>query len=379
MQARKAFGGRELRISSRKLIIGLLLCAACWGGAKAARAESLEEKLRATTDYVPTATAPVDRLVEVAQRFNIPMAVEWVDREGTITSEKKRPTRNRTVRRLIEEIIGKPSDYVVEVEGGLLRIYSSTAALHPFNFLNIRLDDYSVKDGDLFDAEDRLRWAIRFTLEPEKYLNGFGGGYGHGAGDVFEIKKFTLSGSDLTIREVLNQIILAQGNALWVAVIKNDYLNGPEPSWKKKGSGEEEEESDLSITSGWRFYPLADIAELAPEQIAVDVLIDGMLDKRMTTIPVLLEHGLAAGSESAIGISSSGGYSLNYGARVEKVEKDLVTLLIDLTVRRKGEAERKFEEKLQVTKGQVLEVQPDARTRIRAYIEPRSENSDDRK
>jgi hypothetical protein len=369
VQARKAFGGRELSISPRKIIVGLLLCALWWGSAKGARSASLEEKLVATTDYVPAATSPVEQLIEVAQKFNIPMAVEWVDGVGNTTSEKKLPARKRSVRKLIEDIVGESSNHLVEPEGGLLRIYSPTAAQHPFNFLNIRLDDYDIKDGDLFAAEDRLRWAIRFTLEPEKYENGWVGGYGHGSDSVFEITKFTISGSDLTIRDVLNRITLAQGNALWVAVIKND-LNGSEPFWMKKGA--DDEEGGRSVTSGWHFYPLSDIAELAQEQIAVDVWIEELLNERINTIPVILEHGLIVHPGGATGIFSSAGYSLNYSVSIEKIGKDFVTLVIHLTVRRKGEAEQKFDEQLQVTKGKITEIRPEGRIRIRAYVEPRN-------
>ena len=66
----------------------------------------------------------------------------------------------------------------VEVVVGLVRIYSPKEAMDPFNFLNIPLESYSAKDVDLFTAENRLRWAIKLALEPEKYVNGFNGDYG---------------------------------------------------------------------------------------------------------------------------------------------------------------------------------------------------------
>jgi hypothetical protein len=256
-------------------------------------------------------------------------------------------------------------EHFLEIDDGLVHIYPPTEAVHPFNFLNIRLKSYSVKDGDLFAAEDQLRWAIRFTLEPEKYLHGYGGGYGHGAHDVFEMPKFTLSGSDLTIREVLNRIALDQGNALWVATIKSADLKGDEPCWKRKGL----DGGHLPITSAWRFFPLADIAELAKEHVAIDVMIMGMLDQRMTTIPVMLEHGLAGDSGGSIGGSSSEGISYQYGASIEKLGKDFVTLSVHLKVGHGGEDEFNFEDKLQVYKDRITEVRPEPRIRIRVYFE----------
>jgi hypothetical protein len=347
------------------MISGLLLWAGCGAAVRGAQAQSLEEKLGTVTDYVPKAITPVDQLVEVARRFKIPMGIEWVEGAGTATPDKTPPSGKRSVRELIEEIVSVSPEHFVEVDDGLVHIYSPTEAVHPFNFLNIRLKSYSVKDGDLFAAEDQLRWAIRFTLEPEKYLNGYGSSYGHGTAHIFEIPKFTLSGSDLTIREVLNRIALAQGNALWVARIKSADLEGDEPCWRRKGV----DGGDLPVTSGWHFFPLAEIAELAKEHLAIDVMIAGILDQRMTTILVTLEHGLAADSAGSIGGSSSEGSSYQYGASIEKIGKDFVTLSVHLKVGHRGEAEFNFEDKLQVYKDRITEVRPEPRIRIRAYFE----------
>ena len=348
------------------MVSSLLVWAACGDTVRDARAQSLEEKLGTVTNYVPKAAAPVDRLVEVGRKFKVPMGIEWIERSGTPRSDKPLPSRKRSVRELIEEIASSSPGQLVEVDDALVRIYSPIETTHPFNVLNIRLKNYSVSDGDLFAAEDQLRWAIRFTLEPEKYRGGYGGGYGHGAHDVFEIPKFTLSASDVTIREVLNQITLAQGNALWVATIKSADLEGDEPYWRRHGT----DGGDLPVTSAWHFFPLAEIDELAKEHVAVDVMIAGILDKRMTTIPVILEPGLAGNSGGSIAGSSSEGISYDYGARIEKIDKDFVTLSVHLKVGRRGEPDFNFEKKIQVQKDRVIELQPESRIRIRAYFEP---------
>lgn len=345
------------------IVFGLLLWAAY--GAVGAQAQSLEEKFATPTDYVPKAIAPVDQLVEVAQRFKIPMAIEWLEKAGTAAPDKPLPSRKRSVKELIEEIVSVSPEQRVEVADGLVHIYSPMEAVHPFNFLNLRLKSYSAKEANLFDAEDQLRWAIRFTLEPEKYLNGFAGGYGHGANHIFEITKFTLSGSNLTIREVLNRIALTQGNALWVATIRSEDLQANEPCWRRHGV----DGGNIPVTSAWHFLPLAEIAELAKERVVIDVMIAGLLDQRMTTIPVMLEHGFAGDSGGSSGGGSSEGSSWGYGAKVEKIGKDSVTLSVQLKVGRAGEAEFNFDENLQVHKDRITEVQPDPRIRIRAYFE----------
>lgn len=364
------------RQQSLKLLCALVLCLLACPCAKGAPDKSLAEKLATVTDYVPAADAPLEGLIEVAQKFKLPMAVEWL-REAKPT-EKRLKAQRRSVKELLEELARTAPEHVVEVADGIVRVYSPQAAQHPFNFLNIRLDSYYVRDGDLFDAEDQLRWAIRFTLEPEKYRNGYGGGYGHPAGDVFEFPKFTLSATDITIRDALNRIALAQGNAMWVAEISREDLAASEPFWKRGADRDDEEGSGRSVTSAWHFYPLSEIPELAKEQLAVDVTVEGMLDERMSTIPVILEQGVAADSGGNMGIGSSEGYSIGYSAHVEKVEKDLVTLTVSLTVQPRGEPERKFTEQLQVRRGAVTELRPERGIRIRAYIEPRAAQTDQR-
>jgi hypothetical protein len=348
------------------MLSGLVLWASCVAVVRGSQTESLEEKLATTTEYAPKAVAPVDQLVEVAQKFKIPMGIEWVEMTGAATRDKPIAAKKRSVRELIEEIVSVSPGYRIEVDDGLVRIYSPAAAVHPFNFLNIRLDDYSVKKDDLFAAEDKLRWAIRFTVEPEKYRNGYGGGYGHGGNDVFEIPKFSVSGTDITIREVLNRIALAQGNALWVATINGADFEDDEPRWKRKSV----DAGDFPITSAWRFFPLAGIAELAKERVAIDVMITDLLDERMSTIPVMLDEGLSGNSGGGIGGSLSDVGSFFYGASIEKMGKDFVKISVHLKVERKGELDFDFEKSLEVQRGRITEVRPEPRIRIRAYLEP---------
>jgi hypothetical protein len=103
-------------------------------------------------------------------------------------------------------------------------------------------------------------------------------------------------------------------------------------------------------------------------------MIEGLLNQRMTTIPVMLEYGLAGNCGGATTATSSEGESYDYGACVAELGKDSATLSVHLTVRRSGEAEFKFDKKLKVSRGQVSELRPEFRIRIRAYIEPRSES-----
>ncbi len=75
--------------------------------------------------WLPKAMAPVDQFVEVAPRFKIPMAVEWVERPRTVRLDQSPPSRKRSVRELIEEIASVSPEYRVEVDDGFVRMKGS--------------------------------------------------------------------------------------------------------------------------------------------------------------------------------------------------------------------------------------------------------------
>jgi hypothetical protein len=128
---------RNLRTFAGKMCVRMTLCIVSglllWGVAvRGAQADTLEEKLGGVTEFVPKASAPVDQLIEVAQRFKIPMAIEWVERSRT-APDQRLPSGKRSVRELIEEIASVAPEHRVIVDGGLVRIYSPIDSLDPLN------------------------------------------------------------------------------------------------------------------------------------------------------------------------------------------------------------------------------------------------------
>ena len=61
---------------------------------------------------------------------------------------------------------------------------------------------------------------------PEKYSNGFVGGYGYGAGryDRLDARSITIAGRILRVRDILDRIIIANGNALWLARVNRTSI-----------------------------------------------------------------------------------------------------------------------------------------------------------
>ena len=54
-----------------------------------------------------------------------------------------------------------------------------------------------------------MRTKINMLLYPERYREGYGGGYGAAPDNPFWAENITFSGKDLTIREILTHIARA--------------------------------------------------------------------------------------------------------------------------------------------------------------------------
>ncbi|HEY8225457.1 MAG TPA: hypothetical protein VIG25_09285 [Pyrinomonadaceae bacterium] len=217
-------------------------------------AQTFKERLEQQTDFMPQNSFPAEQLIEVARRFKLPMAIEWLEQ----TKEQAKPQltfKGGSVLDLIEAIVRQSSEHQLLIEDRILYVCPPAVVSHPFNFLNLRITNYSVKDESLFGAEAALRTSINMMLYPELYKNGYGGGYGGGYPDVFWQKNITFSGHDLTIREILTGIAEESGNAFWIVKLKPEELIGDKPKWigvpiNKYGHS--------PINSRWQFIPLSE-------------------------------------------------------------------------------------------------------------------------
>ncbi len=121
------------------------------------------------------------------------------------------------------------------------------------DFLNLRLAGFEVKNESLFGANFQLRICIDETLYPEQFENGFAGGYGGPPGDLFWRENITVSGDNLTIREILNEIAIESHSALWIVELNPDELEGDKPKWVGVPINEH---GTSPLTGRWHFVPI---------------------------------------------------------------------------------------------------------------------------
>ena len=232
----------------RLSIAVLILCslASLTGG------QTLEEKLALRVDTFNSGTKAVPlQLIEVAQRFNIPMGIEWSDDVQDMAPSPIH-IRDTTVRHLLYQILAGQPGYEFRLADGVVHIFATRPLDDPRNFLNIRLREFSLEKATMAAATYYLWGAIISHLHP--HGGGFGGGWGgNSIYKDFDVPKITFSRRDLTVRQALSKIVVEQGNALWVVRIRQRQMMESQPFYVQIPSGEE---GEAAKSFAWEFIAL---------------------------------------------------------------------------------------------------------------------------
>jgi hypothetical protein len=208
---------------ARLSIVVLSVC----GLASLASGQTLEEKLGISVDAFDSESRSIpSRLIEVAQRFEIPMGIEWSDDPQ---AKELAPVhiRDTTIGNLLRQILAQQPGYEFRVDDGVVHIFATRLVDDPRNFLNIRLREFSLKKANMAAARYYLWGTIISHLHPR---GGYGGGWGgQSMYKDFDIEKITFSCWDLTVRQALSKIVEVQGNALWFVRIRPSQMMEREP------------------------------------------------------------------------------------------------------------------------------------------------------
>lgn len=195
----------------------------------AASASTLQEKLEQHTDYVPPGDTVRDQLIDVAQHFHVPAAIEWLVEEN----EKPPPklsSDKRTLRELIKAIVDQSPRHQMLIHDRLVYVFPPAAVNSKLNFLNLRIDTYHITNESILGANDELQLCINEKLYPHLYDGGINGGYGGPPGLLWK-ENISLSLDNRTIREILDEVIVESGLALWIVELTPDELKGDQPKW----------------------------------------------------------------------------------------------------------------------------------------------------
>jgi hypothetical protein len=201
------------------------------------------------------------------------MGIEWVEQSAIIRKPLSLET-GATVQQLISAILQQIPEYQQTIENGVLHVCQPAFASDPQNQLNLRISQFSVQERNLFEAQSSLRLAIEMTLYPDEYTEGYISDSGYPTGHVFTLNSITFKGSDLTVREILDALIKANNNALWLANLNRKAARAGENSYsaaseqrRSTGLGQRATESrgreaaSSNLELQWEFIPLTDKAD----------------------------------------------------------------------------------------------------------------------
>jgi hypothetical protein len=216
-----------------------------------AEGQSVEAKLKQPVgSFASQSTSTIEQLVELAQRFSVPMGIEWVD-EPNLHDALPVDLRGTTVQDALQQILQRHSGYGFACSDGVVHIFNRSVLDDSRNFLNIRFPEFGFKDESLSVGSWWLDVRISELLHP---VGGFGGG--HGGISMyrdFDLPRISFAGKNLTVRQILSRMVTEEGNALWVVGLNPDRLMKDEPYYASLGGyGGGGVSSDFS----WQFIPL---------------------------------------------------------------------------------------------------------------------------
>ena len=199
----------------------VFLAMACWSFAWPTTVDSqkitsdvLSKKV---TAFDSTKTSMVDQLVELASALEVPIGIEGIYDPRQPPSPEIH-LKGATALGVLQEIVRHHPEYGWEVSPDIVHVFARSIVNDPRNYLNIRLPQYRAKDIDLLGMSWMLRLQIKIFLYPERYRNGWGGGYGGYQPPSWKVPK-SIELHDVTVRDILTSLVTITGNALWISCI----------------------------------------------------------------------------------------------------------------------------------------------------------------
>jgi hypothetical protein len=172
-----------------------------------------------------TISAPdfVDALASVAGRFKIPIGVAWVN-DPKARTPVNLSLENATVEEVIATITKGQPGYAMEVQGGVVHVFSRAAISNQQNFLALRVETFAVHDEFVDVASRRLTTVVNQLVVPPKAssLGYEGEGVGHSLASTIEYPKVSVQLKNATVESILDEFAVASPRHIWVVTFSDD-------------------------------------------------------------------------------------------------------------------------------------------------------------
>jgi hypothetical protein len=178
------------------------------------RVSDFEEKTDSLVERFSTSGRTlVDSVVELAYKYQVPMAIEYADREAT-TRPLNLEFHNKSFRGIVEAIVKEDPQYRVSFSNGIVDIFSPMAREEGSNLLNKIMKDFSVTEMETRLADSQLFCALVQSA-------GSGVCAGSLAVGQWDPLRITLQMHNARVYEILNAIVAQNGRAIWTVTASN--------------------------------------------------------------------------------------------------------------------------------------------------------------
>jgi hypothetical protein len=153
----------------------------------------------------------IEGLFDLAYEYRLPLGIEYIDAD-LLRRPFKVELGNVSVRVAIESLVKHLPEYRVSFSDGLVDLYSPRARRNRSNILNMTMAHFQVSRVDALEASHRLWGEVFVRLHPGQ---GFAGHVPYGALAPSD-PRVTLNLENRKVYEILNAIVAADGEAMWL-------------------------------------------------------------------------------------------------------------------------------------------------------------------
>ena len=156
------------------------------------------------------ATSFIDALIKIATRFQLPLAVEWVQSGDTL--QPIRLDQLESASAILDAVLSTHNGYSWQLENGVLHVFERSLVSDTRNPLNVVVDTFSGDPVTVPYADNFLFEAVREVVRPTG-LPGVAGNLKTSANEL----NFHIQSHNDPVREILNKIIMASKMKVWIA------------------------------------------------------------------------------------------------------------------------------------------------------------------
>lgn len=171
-------------------------------------------------NYSLKANSFLEALTAVAGKFEIPMGIQWVRDDRTLTKVEML-VNDATVYQVIKSIAKTQPGYAVGVSDGVVHVFPRKLAADPRNFLNLKIKRLVAHEELLQLVTIRLQHLVAQTVSPPPPMPP-GGGMGFNIGSTPGDKLLTFRLEDVTVEKALDVIASLSSEQIWVVTFCGD-------------------------------------------------------------------------------------------------------------------------------------------------------------